>query len=246
MKRGAKAGVISAGALLLALAASAYVPSSQAVADAVALGQKEARRSGLTEFRIRVAPGAEGAAFPIVPGTMWSDPEGRAHLELRQQDEPVERQVRQGATFAAARGGKFIRRPRQILPPLWVLQAEEGALLLERLRELGGDPERIELAHDGAHDCFVLGGREGGAAFWIDQYSYRVIRIDLAPGLRYRLGPVTTGDGGGAWPAWVDIEAPGPRRGRKTLKLRLELSPGAAKAADGTAAQDFGDGWLLR
>lgn len=244
-RRAKQAGVILASALLLAFGASAYVPSREAVADAVALTQKKARRGGLTEFRIRVAPQAEGA-LAVAIGTMWTDPEGRARLTLQRRDEPVERQLLLGESFAAARNGRFIRRPLQILPPLWVLQAGEGVRLLEQLEELGGDPERIELGYDGAHDCFVLGGRQGGAAFWIDQYSHRVIRIDLASGVRFRLGPVTEGDGdGGAWPAWIDIEAPGPGGRAPAPSLRLELSAGAPADGD-AAAQGFDEGWLLR
>ncbi len=257
MRRSAKAGAILASALLLAFGAGAHVPSGEAVAEAVAQGQKKARRGGLTEFRIRVVRQAEGE-LPVAvgAGAMWSDPEGRARLTLQRGEGEVERQLRSSEGFAAAEAGRFIRRPLQILPPLWVLQAEEGALLLEQLAELGGDPERIELGYEGAHDCFVLGGREGGAAFWIDQYSHRVIRIDLASGVRYRLGPITTGDGtgdgawrGGEWPAWIDIETPAPGGGATPAPaLRLELSAGAMPPAgdDGAAPRDFDEGWLLR
>ena len=69
------------------------------------------------------------------------------------------RQLRRGKSLEASRDRAALADPHPLLPPLWVLQAGDGAALQTRIAELGGDPDAVALGFEGDHDCYVLGGR---------------------------------------------------------------------------------------
>ncbi len=244
-------GAVTTGAVEPALARA---PAPEVVAEATARVQQRARRSAPTQFRVTVwalprAPASDGAADDtahavntfertaaemtrVARGRLRVTPEGRARLEVEWRDGGIERQLRRGAQFGAAKNGVRLTRPLPVLPPLWLLQTIRAELLLEQLAALGGDPTRLQLGYDGDHDFFVLGGRSGGAALWIDREDFVLRRITLAPGLHYRFGPVAEG---GVWPAWFEVEAPGLR----ALRVELESPEAAAPGA-----WNFDPGWL--
>jgi hypothetical protein len=218
-----------AAALALgAAAALAYVPPADRVARAVADASRGHGRA--QPLAIRVSVRGEGET-PLATGTLLSDPRGAARLELRHASGFVERQLRQGRSLAASRDGALLADAHPLLPPLWLLQAEPGALLQTRIAELGGDPNAVALGYEGGADCYVLGGRSAPASYWVDQESFAPVRIDLPGGVRYRLGPPRK-QGGIELPAWVTLEAPG----RGPIQLVLESARAEAPPPDAFAA----------
>jgi hypothetical protein len=218
---------------LAAAAALAYVPPAERVARAIADANRAHGRARTLAMRVTFEA-AGGAA--LASGTLLSDPRGLARLEVTHASGFVERQLRRGRTLEASRDRAPLVDPHPLLPPLFLLQADPGAALQERLAELGGSPDRAALGHDGDHDCFVLGGPDGAAALWVDQASFAPVRIELPGGVRYRLGPPRMA-GGVALPAWIALEAPG----RPALRMTI------AEARPEAAAQDaFEPGWLAR
>ncbi len=67
------------------------------------------------------------------------------------------------------------------------------------------------------------------------QDTLAVVRIDLAGGVVYRLGPVRGEQDGIQLPAWIEMEAPGMQ------PIRLELGPGVGVTP---AADAFRPDWL--
>jgi hypothetical protein len=65
-------------------------------------------------------------------------------------------------------------------PELLVLQQERQ--ILRRLRRAGVDVLLNELGRCGDADCFVIGGRAGGAQLWVDKDSFDVWRFRAADG----------------------------------------------------------------
>jgi hypothetical protein len=68
---------------------------------------------------------------------------------------------------------------------------------------------------EGAHDCWVLGGRDTGdfnsntrVSLWVDQETQQPVRIDDGAGTQYRFGAPAAKQGI-RFPAWVDIRAAG-------------------------------------
>ncbi len=202
-----------------ALPAAGYVPDPEPVARAAAKLNRSAARAQALRIPVRVR--AAGGEESVATGILLASPDARARLEVRHVRGFSERQLRRSGGLSGARDGQLLDQPRQLLPPIWVLQAHSGARLLARLGELGGDPNRIQLGYDLGHDCYVLGGR-GGPAIWVDQDSLAVVRIDLAGGVSYRIGPVRGEEKGIQLPAWIEVEAPG------TPPMRLELGAGVA------------------
>ena len=124
----------------------------------------------------------------------------------------------------------------KLLPPLFLLQTEQGPTLQTRIAELGGSPDAIVLGHEGDHDCYVLGGKGAAASYWVEQESFAPVRIDLPDGVRYRLGPPRA-KGGIELPSWIALEAPG----RPALKMLIGEARPEAVAPDA-----FAPGWLTR
>jgi hypothetical protein len=172
---------------------------------------------------------------PLAKGTLLSDPGGAARLELAHAGGFVERQLRRGKQLEASRDRARLEDPHPLLPPLWMLQAGEGATLQMRIAELGGDPDAVALGFDGDHDCYVLGGRTGEASYWVDQESLAPVRIDLPGGVRYRLGPMRS-QSGIELPAWIALDAPG----RPTVTLAIESARPEVPAAGAFAADWLG------
>lgn len=238
MRRAGRArGALRAGALaavcLAAAAALAYVPPVDRIARAVADANRVHGRARVLGMRVTLE--SEGGAV-LATGTLLSDPRGAARLEVRHESGFVERQLRRGRALEASRDRAPLADPHPLLPPLFLLQTDQGATLQTRIAELGGSPEAVALGHDGDHDCYVLGGKAGQASYWVDQESYAPVRIDLPGGVRYRLGPPRM-QGGVELPAWIALEAPG----RPPLKMTI------AEARPEPATPDaFEPGWLTR
>jgi hypothetical protein len=235
MRRGRPAlgAGLAAAACLAAAAALAWVPPADRLARAAAEAN---RASGRTRaLALRVTLEGEGGAV-LATGTLLSDPRGVARLEVTHASGFVERQLRRGRALEASRDRAPLEDPHPLLPPVFLLQTENGATLQTRIAELGGGPELVALGYEGEHDCYVLGGKHGGASYWVDQESFAPVRIDLAGGVRYRLGPLRA-QGGVELPAWIALEAPG----RPALKLTF------AEARPAPAPPDaFDPGWLTR
>ena len=114
------------------------------------------------------------------------------------------------------------------------MQAATGGELLARAGELGAAPSVIALAHDGARDCYAIGGAAGGASVWIDTDTYQVARVDLADGTQVRFLDWAS-RGGAVLPGTIEIETP-------SLTFTLELT----NAAPATPPPDaFSEAWLL-
>jgi hypothetical protein len=224
---------LAVGACLAAAAALAYVPPVDRVARAVADANRAHGRARV--LALRVAFEGEGGAV-LATGTLLSDPRGAARLEVRHESGFVERQLRRGRALEASRDRAPLADPHPLLPPLYLLQTDQGATLQTRIAELGGRPDAIALGYEGDHDCYVLGGKQAEASYWVDQESFEPVRIDLPGGVRYRLGPQRM-QGGVALPAWIALEAPG----RPALKMTI------GEARPEPAAPDaFEPGWLTR
>jgi len=177
----------------------------------------------------------EGEAV-LASGTLLSDPRGAARLEVKHASGFVERQLRRGRSLEASRDGAPLADPVPLLPPLFLLQTDQGATLQTRIAELGGRPDAIALGHEGDHDCYVFGGKDAAASYWVDQETLAPVRIDLEGGVRYRLGPPRT-QGGIQLPAWIALEAPG----RPALTMAIEAARAEAPGPDA-----FEPGWLTR
>ncbi|MEN8161808.1 MAG: hypothetical protein ABFS41_17190 [Myxococcota bacterium] len=230
----AAAWVALAGALcLLAWAALAYVPPAERIARAVAETNRALGRARTLELRVSLErEDGEELAF----GSLLTDPNGGARLEVKHASGFVERQLRRGKALEASRDGSRIESPHPLLAPLSVLQAEHGAVLQSRIAELGGRPDAVALGHEGDHDCFVLGGKDAPASYWVDQESLEPVRIDLPGGVRYRLGAPRMHDGI-QLPSTITIEAPG----RSALRMSV------SEARPSTAPPDaFDAAWLTR
>ncbi len=211
----------TAGSLLLASAALAWIPKAEIVSQAAANANAAGGRARALTLTVVVR--REGEPEPIARGTLTSDPSGVAKLELRHASGFNEKQVRRGKDLEVTRDGEPVESPRPLLPPFWLLQAKTGGELQSRLLELGGEPALVALGHEGDHDCTVLGGRQGGPALWIDQDSQAPVRIDLGPATHYRFGPLQS-QGGISVPLWIAVEA------QELPPLRIEID-GAKPAA---------------
>lgn len=229
-------GALLAGlGVLVALApALAFIPEAAPIARAAAKGNRVARRAQTLELDVTVR--RAGVEEPLARGTLLASPDSRARLRLRHRRGFEERQLRRSGGLSGARDGVLLDRPHPLLPPFWVWQARTGSRLLAELGELGGDPGRVAMGYDGAHDCYVLGGRPG-VSFWVDQDDLVVVRIDAAGGVTYRVGPTMGPDKGVRVPAWIEVEAPG------LPPTRLEVTGARPVTPDAGA---FAPAWLER
>lgn len=227
------AALAAAALCLAAWAALAYIPPAERVARAVAETNRALGRARTLELRVSLER-EEGEEIAF--GTLLTDPRGGARLEVQHASGFVERQLRRGKALEASRDGSRIQAPHPLLAPLFLLQAEHGAVLQSRIAELGGSPDAIGLGHEGDHDCYVLGGKDAPASYWVDQESLEPVRIDLPGGVRYRLGPPITHKGI-QLPSWVTIEAPSGGA------LRMRISEARAGSAPPAA---FDAAWLTR
>jgi hypothetical protein len=224
---------LGVGLCLTAWAALAYIPPAERISRAVAETNRALGRTRVLELKVSLErEDGEELAF----GSLLTDPTGSARLEVKHASGLVERQLRRGRALEASRDGSPIRDPHPLLAPLFLLQAEHGAVLQSRIAELGGSPDAVALGHEGDHDCYVLGGKNASASYWVDQESLVPVRIDLPGGVRYRLGPPLMHDGI-ELPSTITIEAPG----RSALRMQL------SKVRTTTAPADaFDSAWLKR
>ncbi len=205
---------------LFARQARAFVPEPDKLTDAAGRANFEAKRTGPLRLDValytdRPAEGAEA----IASGSLVSDPNGggRVRLDLVGRNGVREVQLLVGARVQAWREGERLERPRIMVPPLSLLQVRYGRSLRSALGRLGIDLNTADLARSADHDCFVLGGQPPGIASerftarptaWLDSYSYDVVRIDRADGVRFRFGPARR-FGELRLPAWVAVEEEG-------------------------------------
>ena len=229
------------GFALLAAPAAAVIPPAERIADAVAIANRAAGRSGplWIDVTLRIGDGE-----PLAQGVLTTHPTGLARLELRSTRGFVERHLVQGSEYGASRDGKPIEQPRPFLPPIFVLQADSGAALQAALASFGVATGQAELGLGDEHDCYVLGGRAARGAdgveraqpsLWVDMESFEVVRIDRGDGVRFRFGP-TSSFGALRLPSWISIEAPGQP------PARLEILKGVPANAP---AASFTTEWLL-
>jgi hypothetical protein len=226
-------------ALAVALLAALAVPAVAAVPGAPRIRAAAAERDRVAArvqgLALEVELRFEGAAAPAATGTLWTSPAGASRLELLSEAGFIERQIVRGRLQRASRDGVLQETARPVLPPLYLLQASTADVLAAWLAELGVRPDQVALGHEGPRDCYVLGGKApGAAAVWIDMESFDVVRIDLAAGTRYRLGPFRPFEGV-LLPEWMEVAAPGEPA------VRLEVRS-ATPAAAGPEA--FAPAWL--
>ncbi|MDE0886144.1 MAG: hypothetical protein OSB70_11485 [Myxococcota bacterium] len=148
------AGWGSALLVVWATAAPATVPSPERIASAVASENSAADRTQPLRFELRVQIGDRPS---VASGTLFTDPAGRARLELRGANGLVERHLLQGGEVFATRNGKPLQEHRVFLPPLYVLQAESGAALRRSLEELQIRVDTVGLSQCDEEDCLVVG-----------------------------------------------------------------------------------------
>ncbi len=222
------------GALLSALFFSlplfAYVPAAERVARAVAEANRGAGRLGVLE--LEVALYLEGFQEAAETGKLLSHPGGFSRLELRGPDGVVERHLLRGRKLLASRDGAPLDAPRPLLPPLFLLQAKSGDVLMASLRTLGVAAREIALGYEGDRDCYVLGGRTSAVAgatlpspaLWVDQESLEPARFDRGDGVRFVLGSPTS-FGSIRLPSRIEIvDSSGPRARLEILSARVASS----------------------
>lgn len=228
--------LLVAAAVALALATStafAVIPMASKVSDELARQNKAARRAEPLIFDVSLSI---GDSEPLATGVLATHPTGLARLELRSKRGFVERHLLQGSEYSASRDGSELDSPRPFLPPLFLLQASEGATLRAALGSFGVASSELVLGLADDKDCYVLGGRvpptrgrgEGRLpSVWIDMDTYQVVRVDGRDGVRFRFGPLQVFDGIQA-PAWIAIESPGQTPARLEI---VRVAPANAPAA---------------
>ena len=191
-----------AGLLLgLAWPAPAFVPSAARIATALAKANRKAGRARPLELDVVVRIDE----IEVAAGTWLTDPRGMGRLELHHQKGFDERHLLLFGNHLAARDGKALRNPHVLLPPLAWMQAGDATALLARLGSLGIATDQVALGYEGDHDCWVIGGRGGGPAAWIDMQTRAPVRLDWQ-GVRIWVGPDRE-EGGIRVPAWLEVEA---------------------------------------
>jgi hypothetical protein len=144
-------GVVWLGSALPVMGA---VPSPERIAEAVAAENQTGKRGQALRLELRVQIGDRAE---VARGFLITDPAGFAVLELRGANGLVERHLlRQGQT-RVTRNGERLDAHRFFLPPLYLLQAEDGKTLREGLEALDVLTDRVGLAECGDEDCLVLG-----------------------------------------------------------------------------------------
>ena len=227
-------------ALLFSLPLLAYIPPAERVARAVAEGNRGAGRLGVLE--LEVALHLDGSQEPVATGKLLSHPGGFSRLELRGSEGVVERHLLRGGKLLASRDGAPLDAPRPFLPPLFLLQAKSGDVLMASLRTLGVSAHQVALGYEGDRDCYVLGGRtpDGdaaplpGPALWVDQESLEPVRFDSGDGVRFVLGSPAS-FGSIRLPSWIEVVDSGGRRARLAI-----LSARAASSSP----ESFRPDWL--
>ncbi len=209
------------------------VPSPVKITAAIAEANDKAGRSIPLWFELVMKI---GDSEPVATGVLASHPTGLARLELNSRHGFVERHLLQGNAYWASRDGILSESPQPLLPPLFFLQASDGAMLEAALHSFGIAIDEAVLGRIGDRDCYVVGGRnpldaEGNeaprASIWVDHRTFEVLRIDRSDGVKVRLGPIARFDGISA-PTWIDIEIPDKPEIRLDV---MRVAPADAPAA---------------
>lgn len=218
---------------LFAAPAGAVVPSPVKITAAIAEANDKAGRSVPLWFEVAMQIGDSEA---VATGVLASHPTGLARLELNSRHGFVERHLLQGNAYRASRDGALSESPQPLLPPLFFLQASDGAMLEAALRSFGIAIDEAVLGRIGDRDCYVVGGRnpldaEGTeaprASIWVDHRTFEVLRIDRSDGVSVRFGPAARFDGILA-PSWIAIEIPD----KPTFRFEVtRVAPADAPAA---------------
>ena len=220
-------------ALLVSVAADAFIPDAARVVRAVAARNEDAGRA--QPLRLDVVLRIE-ESDPIGSGILVTHPSGLARLELRGANGVVERHVLQGGEHLAMRNGSRLREPRAFLPPLFLLQADHELELRSGLGQLGANLDSIGLAPCGESDCYVIGdpsrvppAYEPAAPEGSDGEREAV---DLLTGAPFEpIAPASLGDPltvDGQRPSiWVDLVTFEPRRIDLRSGVRVWFGPPA-------------------
>jgi hypothetical protein len=152
---GSRPGVaVALAAAVLAFPASGVIPKAERIAAAAARANQSASRSQALQLdlTLRVAD-----REPIGTGKLVTHPTGLARLELRDAAGRVERHLLLGTEHSASRNGSELEKPREFLPPLFLLQVDSPATLEQALADYGLDVRAASLAPCGQQLCYVLG-----------------------------------------------------------------------------------------
>ena len=198
--------------LAAAWPADAWIPAPESAWGFVATSNGNAGRTSALKLDVALV-GADGAV--AATGIARLEPGGVAKLGLTWGDGTVELQERTPTAYTVTRGGERVDHPLRLIPPVALLQAGSGLAVADTLRAIGGDPALVDLGMEGAHDCWVLGGRDMGSfdsnsrvSLWVDQESQQPVRIDDGAGTQYRFGSPAAKEGI-RFPAWIDVRAAG-------------------------------------
>ena len=236
--------------------AEALVPRVERVINAVASANRSGRRVSALRFKLNLHIG-EGP--PVAIGELVTHPTGLARLELRASGGLVERHILLGNQHSAARNARVLVRPREFLPPLFVLQSNSGAVLEAALSTLGIDGDIVGLAPCGKYDCFVIGDPERAVtrpgmppvakpavdesdtqperapSLWVDTDDFNVRQIESMSGAKIVLGPYVSFERLSV-PQWWSIEEAGKRIVRFEVDSVVEVN---------APASAFSKAWLM-
>jgi len=227
-RSGVLVGVAAGGlALFVGSIALAFIPQADRVLQAVAeLNRSSGRTQGIQlDLTMRV-----GDRPPVAQGELVSHPSGLARLELKGFSGRLERYLLVGRELTASRDGQPLERPRPLLQPFFLLQADSGTTLRVALETFGVLHDVIGLAPCGDDDCFVIGDPRLAAP--LPPPETGETGIEAGPG---RLGDVLVdpldelrGVPGDADPEAGEDDLEGPTLG---------LPEGAGTAGNGTGAR---------
>jgi len=146
--------IAAAVCALWPLTVSAFVPAPERLAGAVADTNKASGRHEAIKLELSMTLGDRA---DVASGELVSHPTGLARLELRGAGGLVERHLLRGPERLATRNGERLDDARFFLPPVFLLQAGNGATLRAGLESFGVAVDLVGLAPCGDLDCYVLG-----------------------------------------------------------------------------------------
>lgn len=148
-------GVVAGGlALMVGSLALAYIPQAERVLQALAELNRSSGRTQAIQLDLTMRVGDRP---PVAQGELVSHPSGLARLELKGFSGRLERYLLVGPELTASRDGLPLERPRPLLQPFFLLQADSGTTLRVALETFGVRHDVIGLAPCGDDDCFVFG-----------------------------------------------------------------------------------------
>ena len=144
---------IAAG-IVLADVAQAVIPLPGRTLRAIAEVNRVSSRTKAIQLEMKVRIGEEP---PIADAELVSHPSGLARLEIRGFDGRIDRYLLSGEGLSGTMNGRFLARPRPMLPPLFLLQPGSEATMRTALEAFDVRTGSIGLAPCGESDCFVIG-----------------------------------------------------------------------------------------